>query len=263
MKDRLWFFGGARVERTTTANLFPQTGIPYTGRTTTALRGQADRHASRRADAAGHVHRQPHRSAQPSLARSIDPRDADDAVDDEPARRGDLARRDRRPHVRDGAVLAEELAGSRTTAARRRHPRLAVPDARHDVGRARPTWSTTARTSTRPIPTAQQPPGDGSVSYLLVVARARQPRAEVRRRVLRLDARRRQLADLDRLHLPDRLQARRGRPARARRQRPADPAVHAGHVSRLATWMPPRGAAIDITTASALRDRSLDRGARA
>ena len=32
MKDRLWFFGGARVEHTTTANLFPQTGAAYAGK---------------------------------------------------------------------------------------------------------------------------------------------------------------------------------------------------------------------------------------
>src|SRR4051812_28290462 len=31
MKDRLWFFGGTRVEHTTTANVLPQTGIPYAG----------------------------------------------------------------------------------------------------------------------------------------------------------------------------------------------------------------------------------------
>src|SRR3954467_3502169 len=29
MKDRLWFFGGTRVERTTTANLLPVTTLPY------------------------------------------------------------------------------------------------------------------------------------------------------------------------------------------------------------------------------------------
>jgi hypothetical protein len=32
MKDRLWFFGGARVEHTTTANLLPQTGVAYAGK---------------------------------------------------------------------------------------------------------------------------------------------------------------------------------------------------------------------------------------
>jgi hypothetical protein len=32
MKDRLWFFGGARVEHTTTANLLPQTGAAYAGK---------------------------------------------------------------------------------------------------------------------------------------------------------------------------------------------------------------------------------------
>ena len=32
VKDRLWFFGGARAERTTTANLLPQTNIAYAGR---------------------------------------------------------------------------------------------------------------------------------------------------------------------------------------------------------------------------------------
>jgi hypothetical protein len=32
MKDRLWFFGGARAERTTTANLLPQTNVAYAGR---------------------------------------------------------------------------------------------------------------------------------------------------------------------------------------------------------------------------------------
>ena len=36
MKDRLWFFGGTRVERTTTSNLLPVTGIGYRARTTTA-----------------------------------------------------------------------------------------------------------------------------------------------------------------------------------------------------------------------------------
>jgi hypothetical protein len=32
VRDRLWFFGGARAERTTTANLLPQTNVPYSGR---------------------------------------------------------------------------------------------------------------------------------------------------------------------------------------------------------------------------------------
>jgi outer membrane receptor protein involved in Fe transport len=32
LKDRLWYFGGARVERTTTANLLPQTGVAYSGK---------------------------------------------------------------------------------------------------------------------------------------------------------------------------------------------------------------------------------------
>ncbi len=32
LKDRLWFFGGARSERTTTANLLPQTNVAYAGR---------------------------------------------------------------------------------------------------------------------------------------------------------------------------------------------------------------------------------------
>jgi hypothetical protein len=32
VKDRLWYFGGARVERTTTANLLPQTGVAYAGK---------------------------------------------------------------------------------------------------------------------------------------------------------------------------------------------------------------------------------------
>ena len=31
MKDRLWFFAGARAERTTTANLLPQTNVAYSG----------------------------------------------------------------------------------------------------------------------------------------------------------------------------------------------------------------------------------------
>src|SRR3954468_5324408 len=31
MKDRLWFFGGTRVEHTTTANSLPQTGVTYAG----------------------------------------------------------------------------------------------------------------------------------------------------------------------------------------------------------------------------------------
>jgi hypothetical protein len=32
MRDRLWFFGGARVERTTNQSVFPQTGVPFTSR---------------------------------------------------------------------------------------------------------------------------------------------------------------------------------------------------------------------------------------
>jgi hypothetical protein len=32
VKDRLWYFGGARVERTTTSNLLPQTGFAYSGK---------------------------------------------------------------------------------------------------------------------------------------------------------------------------------------------------------------------------------------
>lgn len=30
LRDRLWFFGGTRIERTTTQGAYPQTGIPYT-----------------------------------------------------------------------------------------------------------------------------------------------------------------------------------------------------------------------------------------
>jgi Carboxypeptidase regulatory-like domain len=32
LRDRLWYFGGARVERTTTATLLPQTGVAYAGK---------------------------------------------------------------------------------------------------------------------------------------------------------------------------------------------------------------------------------------
>ena len=32
VRDRLWFFGGARVERTTNQSVFPQTGVPFTSR---------------------------------------------------------------------------------------------------------------------------------------------------------------------------------------------------------------------------------------
>ena len=32
VRDRLWYFGGARIERTTTQSAFAQTGIPYTSR---------------------------------------------------------------------------------------------------------------------------------------------------------------------------------------------------------------------------------------
>jgi hypothetical protein len=32
VKDRLWYFGGARVERTTTSNLLPQTAVAYAGK---------------------------------------------------------------------------------------------------------------------------------------------------------------------------------------------------------------------------------------
>ena len=32
VRDRLWYFGGARVERTTTQSAFAQTGVPYTSR---------------------------------------------------------------------------------------------------------------------------------------------------------------------------------------------------------------------------------------
>jgi hypothetical protein len=32
MRDRLWFFGGARIERTTTQSSYAQTGIPYTNK---------------------------------------------------------------------------------------------------------------------------------------------------------------------------------------------------------------------------------------
>src|SRR5206468_1037780 len=32
LKDRLWYFGGARLERTTTSNLLPLTGFAYSGK---------------------------------------------------------------------------------------------------------------------------------------------------------------------------------------------------------------------------------------
>ncbi len=32
LRDRVWFFGGARIERTTTQGAYPQTGVPYTSR---------------------------------------------------------------------------------------------------------------------------------------------------------------------------------------------------------------------------------------
>ena len=83
------------------------------------LRGQADRHAGAGPDPAGHLHRQPHRAVRGVAPEQHRPARADDADDEQPSRRGDVARRDRRPRVRDGAVLAEVLAGLATTAAPR------------------------------------------------------------------------------------------------------------------------------------------------
>ena len=118
MKDRLWFFGGARVEHTTTANLLPQTGVAYAGKndnrryeaklTGTLAPGQTlqGTYIDSRTDQFAVSH-----------PNSIDPRALTHPDDREPPRRGDVARRARRPRVRDRAVFAEDLAG----AEQRRH----------------------------------------------------------------------------------------------------------------------------------------------
>jgi hypothetical protein len=62
LKDRLWYFGGTRVERTTTANSLPQTGVAYAGESNNRRVEGKLTGAIAPADAAGHLHRQPHRS---------------------------------------------------------------------------------------------------------------------------------------------------------------------------------------------------------
>ena len=76
LRDRLWFFGGSRVERTTTQSTFAQTRIPYTSRNdNTRYEAKLTGTIAPRPHAAGHVHRQPDRPApavdrrQPSTRR--------------------------------------------------------------------------------------------------------------------------------------------------------------------------------------------------
>ena len=118
VRDRVWFFGGTRLERTTTQGTFAQTRIPYTSHNdNTRYEGKVTGTHCQRSHGAGQRHRQPHRSRAAGLRRQHRSRGDDDAVDPEPALRGELARRARRAHLRDRAVLAEELEA----AERRRH----------------------------------------------------------------------------------------------------------------------------------------------
>ena len=79
---------------------------------------------------------------QPSLGASHRSGDDHHAVDAEPHRRGDVARRARPAHVCRGAVLAEELAAAERRRHQRGDRRLAVPDARRTPA-CRRTSSTT------------------------------------------------------------------------------------------------------------------------
>ena len=131
LRDRLWFFGGSRIERTTTQSSFAQTRHSvYQHERQHALRSEADRHDRAGSHAAGHLHRQPHRPASAVVRRQHRSGDDDDAVDAEPPLRrppgaGCSARaRSRR------AVLAEELAAAECRRHQHQRLRLAVPDAR-------------------------------------------------------------------------------------------------------------------------------------
>ena len=75
MKDRLWFFGGTRVERTTTSNLLPVTGVGYQGKNDNR-RYEAKLTGTLAAgtDAAGHVHRQPTRTSSRCRTRTASTR---------------------------------------------------------------------------------------------------------------------------------------------------------------------------------------------
>ena len=119
VRDRVWFFGGSRIERTTTQGTFAQTRIPYTSHERQhALRRQADRHASPAATRCrARVIDNRTDLVQPAFGGSIDPAAMTTPSTLNRLVRGELARRARRAHVRDRAVLAEELEA----AERRRH----------------------------------------------------------------------------------------------------------------------------------------------
>ena len=121
VRDRVWFFGGSRIERTTTQGTFAQTRIPYTSQNdNTRYEGKLTGTIATGHTLQGTFIDNRTDLVQPAFGGSIDPAAMTTPSTPEPPLRGDLARRARRAHVRDRAVLAEVLEARRTPAARAR-----------------------------------------------------------------------------------------------------------------------------------------------
>ena len=140
VRDKLWYFGGARVERTTTQSAFAQTGSAvHEPQREHSIRGEADRDAAQRSHHPGIVHQQRHRLGAAGAARGHRSEHFHDALDAQPAAGCLVARRARVADVCDGSVLAEVVE----VAERRRFVdsrcRLAVHDSRHARCSGRPS----------------------------------------------------------------------------------------------------------------------------
>jgi hypothetical protein len=131
LRDRLWFFGGARAERTTNSTVFrPDAHSLRQHQRQHALRREADRHDRAWTDAARHVHRQSDGPASAVARREHRSGNDHVAVDAEPHPRRDLARHAGDAYLRGGAVLAEAVAPRARRRHQRRDRRLTVPDPR-------------------------------------------------------------------------------------------------------------------------------------
>ena len=228
-RDRIWFFGGARAERTTTQSAFAQTDIPFTtSNENTRYEGKVTATLRPGHTLQGTVIDNRTNLRQPSLAPASIPR---------------RSRRRRRPiglwRRTGGACLVRAHLPKRSSRKRpgssrmraARAPRLSthLSDPRR-VGRAgQPAVQRPVLRFQRSRGAQQSAVHGQRVAHGLVAAR-RHPRGQERVRILHLDPRRRELAEPERLRLPDRLQDRRRWPARARCERAADPAVRARHV---------------------------------
>ncbi len=150
LRDRLWFFHAGRRQSTTTPAPFQQTGIANSNTAKNdrfEIKGTGTLFSSQTLQA--QFIREPDRAGA-AVVRLLD-RPVDDRqphAAEQPGRR-QLARRAQRQAVRHGPGLAPQVRLRRLGRHQHQHPRLAIPDPRLHLGRARRRCTTTRPTSTR------------------------------------------------------------------------------------------------------------------